>query len=326
MTQLMARVSGVGSYLPERILTNDEIAETVDTSDAWIRERTGIRQRHIAAEGETTVDLGEKAARRALDHAGLEPGDIDLIIVATTTPDLVFPSCAAMIQGRLGITQGAAFDIQAVCSGFIYALSICDGLILTGQHRNVLVIGAETMSRILDWTDRSTCVLFGDGAGAFVLQAAESQRGKPFGRGLIGAYMRADGSFSELLRTTGGVSSTQSSGLLTMQGNAVYRHAVTKICEAMSTLMERHGVTSRDIDWFVPHQANQRILEGVAKRLGIPGEKVVSTVADQGNTSAASVPLAFDSAVRDGRIQRGDLCLLEALGGGFTWGSALIRF
>lgn len=326
MTQLMARVSGVGSYLPERIVTNEELARTVDTSDAWIRERTGIKRRHIAAEGETTVDMGEIAARRALDNAGLDASEIDLIIVATTTPDLVFPSCATMIQGRLGITQGAAFDVQAVCSGFIYALSIADGLVLTGQHRNVLVIGAETMSRIIDWTDRSTCVLFGDGAGAFVLQAGESQRGKPFGRGLIGAYMRSDGSFLELLRTTGGVSSSQSSGLLTMQGNAVYRHAVTKISEAMTTLMQRHGVTSADIDWFVPHQANQRILEGVAKRLGIAPEKVISTVADQGNTSAASVPLAFDHAVRDGRIQRDDLCLLEALGGGFTWGSALIRF
>lgn len=325
MTNLRARVTGVGSFLPEQVVTNDDLAKIVDTSDDWIRERTGIKRRHIAADGQTTVDIGELAARKALDHAGLDASDIDLIIVATTTPDLVFPSSATMIQGRLGITGGAAFDIQAVCSGFIYSLSVADGLIRTGQHRNVLVIGTETMSRIIDWTDRGTCVLFGDGAGAFVLQA-EGYAHDAGLDGLIGAYIRSDGSFLDLLRTTGGVSTTQSSGLLTMQGNAVYRHAVTKICEAMTTLMSRHGISSADIDWFVPHQANQRILEGVAKRLGIPRDKVISTVAEHGNTSAASVPLAFDQGVRDGRIKRGDLCLLEALGGGFTWGSALVRF
>ena len=326
MTQILTRVTGVGSYLPDRIVTNDELAKSVDTNDAWIRERTGIKRRHIAAEGETTVDMGEAAARRALDHAGMDASDIDLIIVATTTPDLVFPSSAAMIQGRLGIRIGAAFDVQAVCSGFIYGMSIADGLIQLGQHRNALVIGSETMSRIIDWTDRSTCVLFGDGAGAFVLEGRAIVPDETDPRRLIGSYLRADGSFLELLRTTGGISSTQSSGLLTMQGNSVYRHAVTKISEAMSTLMQKHGVTSEDIDWFVPHQANQRILEGVSKRMGIDAAKVISTVAEQGNTSAASVPLAFDQGVRDGRIKRGELCLLEALGAGFTWGSALIRF
>lgn len=327
MTNRVTRISGSGSYLPDRILTNDELAAQIDTSDTWIRERTGIAQRHIAAEGQTTSDLGVEAARRALDDAGLTIADIDLIVVATTTPDFVFPSTATVIQARLGMDHGAAFDVQAVCSGFVYALSVTDALLKTGQHKRALLIGAETMSRILNWEDRSTCVLFGDGAGAWVLSAEEaSPEADDRQPGVIGSYLRSDGRLKELLHTTGGPSSTQSSGFLVMQGNAVFRHAVVNISEAMTTLMRQHGLTGEDVDWFVPHQANQRILEAVAKRLGIASGKVISTVASHGNTSAASVPLAFDVAVQDGRIKRGDLCLLEALGGGLTWGSALVRY
>lgn len=322
MTEVVTRIAGSGSFLPGRVLTNDELAERVETSDAWIRERTGIRQRHIASEGETTASLGEAAARRALEDAGLTPADIDLVVVATTTPDLVFPSTATLIQARLGMKNGAAFDIQAVCSGFVYALSVTDALLRTGQYRRALLIGAETMSRILNWEDRATCVLFGDGAGAWVLEAGEGKAGD----GVLGCYLRSDGRLKDLLHTSGGPSSTQSSGHLIMQGNAVFKHAVVNISEAMTTLMAKHGVSGDDVDWFVPHQANQRILEAVAKRLGIMPGKVVSTVAEHGNTSAASVPLAFDVAVKDGRIQRGHLCLLEALGGGLTWGSALVRY
>lgn len=327
MTDIVTRIAGSGSYLPGRVLTNAELAERVDTSDTWIRERTGIAQRHIAGEGETTSTLGEAAARRALDDAGLTPADIDLVVVATTTPDLVFPSTATLIQARLGMEGGAAFDVQAVCSGFIYALSVTDALLRTGQHKRALLIGAETMSRILNWDDRSTCVLFGDGAGAWVLEAASGEGIAASERpGVLGSYLRSDGRLKDLLHTSGGPSATQSSGFLVMQGNAVFKHAVVNIAEAMTTLMTQHGFSGDDIDWFVPHQANQRILEAVAKRLGIAPGKVVSTVAKHGNTSAASVPLAFDVAVRDGRIKRGDLCLLEALGGGLTWGSALVRY
>ena len=327
MTNRVTRISGSGSYLPDRILTNDELAAQIDTSDAWIRERTGIAQRHIAAEGQTTSDLGVEAARRALDDAGLTIADIDLIVVATTTPEFVFPSTATVIQARLGMDHGAAFDVQAVCSGFVYALSVTDALLKTGQHKRALLIGAEAMSRILNWEDRSTCVLFGDGAGAWVLSAEEaSPEAADRQPGVIGSYLRSDGRLKELLHTTGGPSSTRSSGYLVMQGNAVFRHAVVNISEAMTTLMRQHGLTGEDVDWFVPHQANQRILEAVAKRLGIASGKVISTVANHGNTSAASVPLAFDVAVQDGRIKRGDLCLLEALGGGLTWGSALVRY
>lgn len=322
MTEVVTRIAGSGSFLPDRVLTNDELAERVETSDAWIRERTGIKRRHIASEGETTASLGEAAARRALEDAGLTPADIDLVVVATTTPDLVFPSTATLIQARLGMEQGAAFDIQAVCSGFVYALSVTDALLRTGQYRRALLIGAETMSRILNWEDRATCVLFGDGAGAWVLEAGEGEAGD----GVLGCYLRSDGRLKDLLHTSGGPSSTQSSGYLIMQGNAVFKHAVVNISEAMTTLMSKHGISGDDVDWFVPHQANQRILEAVAKRLGIMPGKVVSTVAEHGNTSAASVPLAFDVAVKDGRIQRGHLCLLEALGGGLTWGSALVRY
>ncbi|WP_304607835.1 beta-ketoacyl-ACP synthase III [Hyphobacterium sp. CCMP332] len=319
MTQLISRVAGQGSYLPERVLTNSEIATFVDTDDEWIRARTGISERHIAAEGETTSDLGYRAALAALEDAGLTPDDIDLIVVATTTADLIFPSTAALIQARLGIRHGAAFDIQAVCSGFIYALAVTDGLLKGGVFQRALVIGAETMSRILNWEDRTTCVLFGDGAGAWVLERSEGDKG------IIGYDLRCEGRYTDLLKTTGGVSSTQSSGLLTMEGPAVFKHAILKISNSMERLIERENVAIADIDWFVPHQANQRILEGVADKLGISRDKVISTVAKHGNTSAASVPLAFSQAVDDERIKPGDLCLLEALGGGLTWGSALVR-
>lgn len=319
MTRLISRVAGQGSYLPERILTNAEIATFVDTDDEWIRTRTGISERRIAAEDETTADLGHKAALAALEDAGLSPDDIDLIVVATTTADLVFPSTAALIQNRLGIRHGAAFDIQAVCSGFIYGLAVTDGLLKGGVFSRALVIGAETMSRILNWEDRTTCVLFGDGAGAWVLERSEGETG------LLGYDLRCEGRYSDLLKTSGGISSTQSSGHLTMEGPAVFKHAVMKISNSMARLIERENVAIDDIDWFVPHQANQRILEGVADKLGISRDRVISTVARHGNTSAASVPLAFSQAVSDGRIKSGDLCLLEALGGGLTWGSALVR-
>jgi len=319
LTQLISRVVGQGSYLPERVLTNAEIATFVDTDDEWIRARTGITERHIAADGETTSDLGHKAALAALEDAGLTPDDIDLIVVATTTADLVFPSTAALIQNRLGIRHGAAFDIQAVCSGFIYGLAVTDGLLKGGVFNRALVIGAETMSRILNWEDRTTCVLFGDGAGAWVLERSEGDKG------ILGYDLRCEGRYTDLLKTTGGISSTQSSGQLTMKGPAVFKHAVLKISNSMERLIERENVAIEDIDWFVPHQANQRILEGVADKLGISRDRVISTVAKHGNTSAASVPLAFSQAVSDGRIKPGDLCLLEALGGGLTWGSALVR-
>ena len=324
MTSKISRLVGVGAQLPARILTNDELSAMVDTSDEWIRARTGIQRRHIAGDGETTADLGEGAARKALADAGLEPQDVDLIIVATTTPDLTFPSVASMIQARLGMTGGAAFDVQAVCTGFIYALATADNFIRAGGAGTVLVIGAETMSRLVDWTDRATCVLFGDGAGAMVLQAAQTQEGEER-RGLLGSYLRSDGRHRDLLHVDGGPSATGTVGKLRMAGNQVFRHAVTNIAEAMGTLVDRAGVNMEEIDWFVPHQANQRILEGVARKHGIPTAKVVSTVADHGNTSAASVPLAFERAVSDGRIAKGDLVLMEALGGGLTWGAALLR-
>lgn len=323
MSELSSRIAGIGAHLPARILSNDELSAMVDTSDSWIRERTGIRQRHIAAEDETTADLAEIAARRALDDAGLSADDIDVIVMATTTPDFTFPATATQIQARLGMTRGFAFDVQAVCTGFVYALSIADNFLARGQARHALVIGAETMSRIVDWTDRTTCVLFGDGAGAVVL-SAEEKADTP--NGILATYLRSDGRYKDLLHVDGGPSSTQSTGHLRMTGNQVFRHAVTNIAESMTTLCERAGYQISEIDWFVPHQANQRILEGVARKLSIPSQNVISTVADHGNTSAASVPLALHRAVEDGRIKRGDLVLMEALGGGFTWGAALVRF
>ncbi|HVY86475.1 MAG TPA: beta-ketoacyl-ACP synthase III [Caulobacterales bacterium] len=316
-------ILGVGGYLPERILSNAELATMVDTSDEWIVERTGIRERHIAADHQKTSDLAIEAARRALDAAGRTPQDIDLIVLATATPDLTFPATASRVQAALGVTRGAAFDLQAVCSGFVFALATADNFLARGQAKTALVIGAETFSRILDWNDRGTCVLFGDGAGAIVLEArAEEDVGE---RGVISTFLRTDGRMHDLLYVDGGPSETQSVGKLRMIGNAVFRQAVEHISGAMLEACAKAGVGLDQIDWFVPHQANQRILDGVARRLGIDPQKVVSTLAKQGNTSAASVPLALDTAVQDGRVRPGDLVLMEALGGGLTWGAALVR-
>ncbi len=324
MTPPRSVIEGVGAYLPERVLGNEELAGMVDTSDDWITERTGIRERRIAADGETTSQLGLNAARAALEHAGASVDEIDLIVVATATPDRTFPATATMIQNDLGVRGGAAFDVQAVCSGFLYALAAADAMIGRGLAKTALVIGAETFSRILDWSDRSTCVLFGDGAGAVLLRA-QPVNGDAAARGVLQSYLRSDGRFGDLLYVDGGPSSTRSVGRLRMQGNQVFRHAVTNIAEAIETVAERAGVPVQDIDWFVPHQANQRILESVAKRLGLDEGRVVSTVARHGNTSAASVPLALETAVRDGRIKTGDLVLFEAMGGGLTWGASLVR-
>jgi 3-oxoacyl-[acyl-carrier-protein] synthase-3 len=312
---------GVGSYLPTHVLTNAELAKRVDTSDEWIRERTGIRQRHIAADGERTSDLAIAASRKALEAAGREAKDVDLIIVATTTPDLTFPATAARVQAALDVHQGAAFDLQAVCSGFIFALATADNFLARGQAKTALVIGAETFSRLLDWEDRGTCVLFGDGAGAVVLEA-QADAGD---RGVISTFIRTDGRMHDLLYVDGGPSQTQTTGKVRMIGNAVFRQAVEHISGAMLEACARAQVSIDAVDWFVPHQANQRILDGVARKLGIPVDKVVSTVGVHGNTSAASVPLALDTAVQDGRIKPGQLVLMEALGGGLTWGAALVR-
>ncbi len=320
---LRAVVAGSGAYLPEKILTNEDISKFVDTSDEWIRERTGIRERHVAADGQYTSDLATEAARRALADAGLTPADIDLIIVATTTPDLTFPATAAIVQAKLGVERGAAFDIQAVCTGFVYALSTAEKFIASGQHKRALVIGAETFSRILDWEDRATCVLFGDGAGAFVIEGVEEEAAGE--RGVLGTYLRSDGRLVDLLYVDGGVSSTRTTGHVRMQGNKVFREAVTRISEAMETVAAQAGISPRAIDWFVPHQANERIIQGVVKKLDLRPDQVISTIAYQGNTSAASIPLAYRQGVEDGRIKKGDLVMLEAMGGGLTWGAALLR-
>ncbi|MEQ1618414.1 MAG: beta-ketoacyl-ACP synthase III [Terricaulis sp.] len=323
MMELRSIICGVGSHLPERVLTNAELSRKVDTSDEWIVARTGIRQRHIAAEGEFTSDLAIQAAVKALASARCAAADIDLIVLATATPDLTFPATAARVQAALGVTKGAAFDLQAVCSGFIFALATADNFLARGQAKRALVIGAETFSRLLDWDDRATCVLFGDGAGAIVLEArAQAEAG---GRGVISTFVRTDGKLHDLLYVDGGPSQTQSVGKLRMVGNAVFRHAVEHISGAMLEACARGGVDIAEVDWFVPHQANQRILDGVARKLGIDVDKVISTVALHGNTSAASVPLALDVAIRDGRAKKGDLVLMEALGGGLTWGAALVR-
>jgi 3-oxoacyl-[acyl-carrier-protein] synthase-3 len=318
-------VRGIGSYLPERILSNDELARMVDTSDDWIVQRTGIRARHIAAEGETTSDLAMHAAAAALADAGLGIADIDLIVLATATPDNTFPATAVAVQQKLGMNHGAAFDLQAVCSGFVFALTTTDALIRAGQARNALVIGAETFSRILDWTDRSTCVLFGDGAGAVVLSASE-EAGTVADRGLLTAHLRSDGRYRDKLYVDGGPSSTGTVGHLRMEGREVFRHAVGMITDVIEDVFRDTGVSAETIDWFVPHQANVRIIDGSAHKLGIAPQKVVRTVDRHGNTSAASIPLALAAAVADGRIRRGDLLLLEAMGGGFTWGAALLRW
>ncbi len=322
---IRSRIIGTGSYLPARILGNDELAARVETSNAWILERTGIRQRHIAADGEFTSDLGTAAARAALGAAGLAAADVDLIIVATATPDQTFPACATVIQYKLGMASGVAFDIAAVCSGFLYALSVADAMIVSGAYRTALVIGAESFSRILDWEDRATCVLFGDGAGAVVLRA-ETGTGQNSDRGILAHRLHSDGRYNDLLFVDGGPGSTGTTGKLRMKGREVFRHAVTNLADVMTETLAAAGLHASDVAWVVPHQANLRILEATARKLGLPIERVVITVDGHANTSAASVPLALDTAVRDGRIKPNDLLLLEAMGGGFTWGAAAVRW
>ena len=317
-----ARIVGTGSYLPERVMTNAELEQLVETTDSWIRERTGIRERRIAADGETTCDLAEKAARRALKAAGVAPREVDLIVVGTTTADQIFPSTACLLQARLGIHGPAAFDVQAVCTGFVYALGVADQFMRTGAATTALVIGAETMSRIIDWQDRDTCVLFGDGAGAVVLKADA----KP---GILSTHLHADGKHADLLQVPGGISGGYADGrdpYLRMRGKEVFKVATTTLSRIVDETLETNGLTREDVDWLIPHQANNRIIAAIGRKLGLPEERVVNTVAEHGNTSAASVPLALDTAVRDGRIQPGELLLLEAFGGGFTWGSALVRY
>jgi len=318
-------VLGCGSYLPQRILTNAELARRIDTSDEWIVQRTGIRQRHIAAEGEFTSHLAIKAARAALEDAGVEAQTIDLIVLATSTPDNTFPATAVAVQCGLGINHGAAFDLQAVCSGFVFALATADNFLRSGSYKRALVIGAETFSRILDWNDRGTCVLFGDGAGAIVLQAQE-QPGNSFDRGILTSHLRSDGRHKSKLYVDGGPSSTQTVGHLRMEGREVFKHAVGMITDVIVDAFNATGLTAEDINWFVPHQANKRIIDASAHKLHIAPQKVVLTVDQHGNTSAASIPLALTVAVRDGRVKRGDIVLLEAMGGGFTWGSSLLRW
>ncbi len=318
-----ALIRGVGSYFPSRILTNDELSQMVDTSDEWIRARTGIHQRHIAADGELTSDIATAAARAALEHAGMDASNIDLIVLATTTPDQTFPATATAVQAKLEMGEGAAFDVQAVCSGFLFALATADGMLRQGLFNRALVIGAETFTRLLDWSDRSTCVLFGDGGGAMVLEA--DANADESSSGLIAHHIRTDGTRRDLLYVDGGVSSTGTIGHVRMEGNRVFRHAITNISAAIVALLDETGLSMTDVDWFVPHQANQRILDGVAKKLKIDEERVVSTIALHGNTSAASIPTALSHAVHDGRIKQGDLVLSEAMGGGFSWGASLFR-
>jgi 3-oxoacyl-[acyl-carrier-protein] synthase-3 len=322
---IRSKIIGCGAYLPDNIVTNQELSKRVDTSDEWIRERTGIRERRIARDGEMTSHLAVEASRRALLDACIDAGELDLIVCATTTPDETFPAVATIIQSRLGMVGGAAFDVQAVCSGFIYGLAVADNFIRAGQAKTVLLVGAETMSRLLDWTDRTTCVLFGDGAGAILLQAHEGD-GTSADRGVLNTMLYSDGRLHDLLYVDGGPSSTRTTGYLRMRGKEVFRHAVTNLAAAIEESAAKAGVEVSEIDWFVPHQANQRILDGTAKKLGVSQDRMVSTVAVHGNTSSASVPLAAMTAIEDGRIKRGDLVLLEAMGGGFTWGAALVRW
>jgi 3-oxoacyl-[acyl-carrier-protein] synthase III len=321
VSAIRAVIAGTGSALPSRRVTNDELAQTVDTSDEWIRERTGIRARHIAGDGETTATLAAEAARRALAAAGLEARAIDLIVLATATPDQTFPATATKVQDALGLIDCVAFDVAAVCSGFLYALSVADSMIRGGGARHALVIGAETFSRILDWEDRATCVLFGDGAGAVVLSAEVDSK-----RGVLATALHADGRHNQLLYVDGGVSTTGTVGKLRMKGQEVFRHAVVNLANVLEEVIAKAGLSIADVDWVVPHQANRRILDATARKLGLPPERVVVTVDEHANTSAASVPLALDVAVRDGRIKRGDLVVFEAMGGGFTWGAAVARF
>jgi 3-oxoacyl-[acyl-carrier-protein] synthase-3 len=318
-------IKGVGGYLPTRVLTNDDLAKVVDTSDQWITERTGIKERRIAAEGELTSTMGAIAARRALDDAGVAPEDIDLIILATSTPDQTFPATAVAIQADLGITQGAAFDMQAVCSGFVFALATADTYMRSGLFKRALVIGAEAFSRLLDWEDRATCVLFGDGAGAVVVEA-QKLNGALTDKGILATCLRSDGRYRDKLYVDGGPSSTGTVGHLRMDGPEVFRHAVTKISEVIGATLDQAGYKASDIDWFVPHQANKRILDGAARKLGLDKDKIIITLDKHANTSAASIPLALSQGRSDGRIKPGDLVLIEAMGGGFTWGAVLIRW
>lgn len=318
-------IRSVGAYLPKRVLTNDDLSRIVDTSDQWIRERTGIRCRHIAADGELTSDLGIAAARQALVRANVDPVDVDLVICATATPDRTFPATAVRIQAELGISNGAAFDVQAVCSGFVYALATADNFLKAGQFKRALVIGAETFSRILDWSDRSTCVLFGDGAGAVVLEA-QSQHGTREDRGILATRLRADGRYEDLLYVDGGPGSTKTTGHLRMNGREVFRHAVQKISGVIEETLLESGYAADEIDLFVPHQANARILDGISKKLGVSPEKIIVTLGEHGNTSAASIPLALNQAFEQHRLKEGSLVLMEAMGGGFTWGAVLARW
>lgn len=324
MNVIRTAVTGVGSFLPEQVITNAELSKTVDTSDEWIVERTGIRQRHKARDDQPTSDLAVEAANRALEDAGKSASDVDLIIVATTTPDKTFPATAALVQQKLGAPVGIAFDVQAVCSGFVYALSVADGFVARGMAKCALVIGAEEMTRLMDWNDRTTCVLFGDGAGAFVLEPREGA-GTKDDQGILGFALRCDGSKTDLLYVDGGPATTGTVGHLRMIGNQVFRHAVVNISEAIVSAAKAADITIPEIDWFVPHQANQRIIRGVGERLGLDENRVVSTVDQHANTSAASIPLAMDVAIKDGRIKRGDLVVLEAMGGGLTWGACAFR-
>jgi 3-oxoacyl-[acyl-carrier-protein] synthase-3 len=332
MLKTRSQILGCGSYLPDRILTNAELAEQIDTSDEWIAARTGIRQRHIAADGELTSDLAVHAAERALSVAGVPAVDVDLIVLGTTTPDDTFPATATQVQAKLGISRGVAFDLQAVCSGFVFALAVADNFIKVGQASTALVIGAETFSRILDWTDRGTCVLFGDGAGALLLRAADGDGAERFGpggnqeHGILSTHLHSDGRYRDILYVDGGPSATGSVGCVRMAGKEVFRHAVSSLAAVAHEAVDANGLGIADVDLLVPHQANIRILDGVARKLGLPAERVITTVDRHANTSAASIPLALDVAARDGRLKRGDLVLMEAIGGGLTWGAALARW
>ncbi len=318
-------VQGCGAYLPERIVTNADLAKKMDTSDEWIQQRTGIRQRHIAAEGEFTSHLALKASERALARAGMKASDIDLIVLATATPDETFPATATRVQAALGMTRGAAFDVQAVCAGFVYGISVADSMLKNGLASTALVIGAETFSRILDWSDRGTCVLFGDGAGALVLKAEEG-KGDSTDRGVLANALHSDGRHHDILYVDGGPSSTRTTGLLRMHGKEVFKHAVVNMATVVAEVLEKAGLAPKDIDWLVPHQANKRIIDGTGRKLGLPPERVVVTVDKHANTSAASIPLALETAVADGRIKKGDLLLLEGIGGGLAWGASLVRW
>lgn len=320
---LRSRILGCGSYLPEKIVTNDDLAKFVDTSDEWITARTGIKQRHMVAEGELTSDLARKAALKAIEHAEIDVQDIDVIVLGTTTPDNTFPSTATKLQAQLGLTHGFALDVQAVCSGFMYALATADSFLKAGQGKTALVIGAESFTRLLDWEDRTTCVLFGDGAGAVILRAEEESDNAP---GILSTHLHSDGRYQDILMVDGGPSATQTTGHVRMAGKEVFRHAVVNLADVVKEALAANELSADDVDWIIPHQANKRILDGTAKKLKINPNKVVVTVDRHANTSAASIPLALDEAVRDGRVKRGDLLILEAMGGGLTWGSALVRW